>query len=90
MNSIDFDFRVSMLDLELAPEKLNVVPLHVTKIVSTCFPAICALPNFLDENDVLNWAGVGFSSGKAAAIMNSLRHFAATTEGLKKVPTFLV
>eukprot|EP00392_Amoebophrya_sp_AT5.2_P005674 g5684.t1 len=46
---------------------------------------ICALPNFLDENDVLNWAGVGFSSGKAAAIMNSLRHFAATTEGLKKV-----
>lgn len=51
-------------------------------------PAICALPNFVAEADMLRWAGIGFSSGKTQKIMDALRHFASKEEGLKKVGYF--
>ena len=46
---------------------------------------ICALPNFVEEADMLAWAGVGFGRSNTLLIMNSLRHLGAGTEGLKKV-----
>ncbi|CAD7928651.1 unnamed protein product [Amoebophrya sp. A25] len=82
-----FDHPLTENEIEMKKTKTEIVKKIATdpKDEEGNLLPICALPNFCEENDLLNWAGVGFGSGKANSVMNSLRHFAATTEGLKKV-----